>query len=70
MLGWERSAEVTGTSIVTAGVSKVRLALVAYRDYGDTPVFQIVQFTEDLQSFRADVGALRVLQDRCQRESY
>src|SRR5439155_21420426 len=55
----KQTIDAVATEIVTAGESKVRLALVAYRDYADTPVFQTVQFTEDLGSFREYIGTLR-----------
>jgi Mg-chelatase subunit ChlD len=55
----KQTIDAVATEIVTTGESKVRLALVAYRDYGDSPLFQTVDFTEDLASFREYVAALR-----------
>jgi hypothetical protein len=55
----KQTIDAVATEIVTADESKVRLALVAYRDYADTPVFRTVQFTEDLGSFREYIEALR-----------
>lgn len=54
----KKTIDAVATEIVRAGESQVRLALVAYRDYGDQPEFQFVDFTSDLSAFRAHVAAL------------
>lgn len=55
----KRTIDAVATEIVSAGTSRVRLALVAYRDYWDTPVFETYDLTDDLESFRSDVEGLR-----------
>ncbi len=55
----KQTIDAVATQVVTAGQAEVRLALVAYRDYGDSPTFQTVHFTDDLARFRDYVGALR-----------
>lgn len=53
--------DAVATEIVKTGEAQVRLALVAYRDYGDYgyyPEFQFVDFTSDVETFRAHVAAL------------
>jgi hypothetical protein len=54
----KETIDAVATEIDSAGESRVRLALVAYRDYGDQPEFQFVDFTSDLSAFRANVAAL------------
>jgi von Willebrand factor type A domain len=53
--------DAVSTEIVTTGVARVRFALVAYRDYGDAPPFELVDFTADLAAFRAYVAGLTAL---------
>lgn len=54
----KETIDAVASEIVEAGASQVRLALVAYRDYGDDPEFQFVDFTNDIETFRAHVAEL------------
>lgn len=54
----KETIDAVASQIVSANESKVRLALVAYRDYGDVPEFEVVDFTTDLELFRAYVEGL------------
>jgi len=50
--------DTVASQIVSAGQADVRLAIVAYRDYGDSPAFEIKDFSDDIDSFRAFVDGL------------
>lgn len=50
--------DTVAAQIVSAGQADVRLAMVAYRDYGDTPEFEIQDFSDDVNSFRSFVDGL------------
>jgi Mg-chelatase subunit ChlD len=55
----KETIDAVATEIVGTGEANVRLAIVAYRDYGDVPEFQTIDFTDDLDAFRTGVAGLR-----------
>lgn len=55
----KETIDAVATEIVGTGEANVRLAIVAYRDYGDVPEFQTIDFTGDLDAFRSGVAGLR-----------